>query len=131
MSRRRVPDEVGIAGILVLVVVVMSLLSPNFRTAGNFEVLLLNGAVVALLALGQTFVLLTGGIDLSTGSNLALTGMAAALGMQAGLPGGQPRSSRWPSASRWASSTGSSCTTCACPRSSRRSRCSASPAASP
>ncbi|MBM7817769.1 ribose transport system permease protein [Cellulosimicrobium cellulans] len=86
MSRRRVPDEVGIAGILVLVVVVMSLLSPNFRTAGNFEVLLLNGAVVALLALGQTFVLLTGGIDLSTGSNLALTGMAAALGMQAGLP---------------------------------------------
>ena len=86
MSRRRVPDEVGIAGILILVVVVMSLLSPNFRTAGNFEVLLLNGAVVALLALGQTFVLLTGGIDLSTGSNLALTGMAAALGMQAGLP---------------------------------------------
>lgn len=85
MTKRRVPDEVGIGGILLLVLIVMSVLSPNFRTAGNFEVLLLNGSVVALLALGQTFVLLTGGIDLSTGSNLALTGMTAALAMQAGL----------------------------------------------
>lgn len=86
MSLRRIPDEVGIAGILVLVVLVLALLSPNFLTAGNLEVLLLNGMVVALLALGQTFVLLTGGIDLSTGSNLALSGMVAALGMQAGMP---------------------------------------------
>lgn len=86
MFKRRIPDEAGIAGILILVVLVMSLLSPSFRTTGNIEVLLLNGAVVALLALGQTFVLLTGGIDLSTGSNLALTGMTAALAMQAGLP---------------------------------------------
>ncbi len=92
--------------------------------------LLLNGAVVALLALGQTFVLLTGGIDLSTGSNLALTGMAAALGMQAGLP--------W-----WAATllalvvgvvvglvNGVFVHYLRLPRSSRRSRCSASPAAS-
>lgn len=86
MSLRRIPEEVGIAGILILVVLAMSLLSPNFLTAGNLEVLLINGMVVALLALGQTFVLLTGGIDLSTGSNLALSGMSAALAMQAGLP---------------------------------------------
>jgi ribose transport system permease protein len=86
MALRRIPDEAGIAGILLIVVIVMSLLSPSFRTAGNLEVLLLNGAVVALLALGQSFVLLTGGIDLSTGSNLAFTGMTAALATQAGLP---------------------------------------------
>lgn len=86
MSLRRIPDEAGIAAILVAVVLVLSLLSPSFRTAGNFEVLLVNGMVVALLAMGQSFVLLTGGIDLSTGSTLALTGMSAALGMQAGLP---------------------------------------------
>ncbi|WP_454299908.1 ABC transporter permease [Salana multivorans] len=86
MSKRRIPDEVGIAGILLLVVVVMSVLSPNFLTGGNISVLLLNGCVVALLALGQTFVLLTGGIDLSTGSNLALTGMVAALVMRSGVP---------------------------------------------
>lgn len=84
--RRRVPNEVGIAAVLALVVLAFSLLSPNFRTLENAQVLLLNGAVIAFLALGQTFVLLTGGIDLSTGSNVALTGMIAALSMQAGLP---------------------------------------------
>ncbi len=81
----RMPDEVGILGILLLVVLIMSLLSSNFATVGNFQVLLLNGAVIAFLALGQTFVLLTGGIDLSTGSNVAFTGMLAALAMQAGV----------------------------------------------
>ena len=84
--RRRVPNEVGIAAVVVLVAVVLSVLSPNFRTIENAQVLLLNGAVIAFLALGQTFVLLTGGIDLSTGSNIALTGMIAALTTAAGLP---------------------------------------------
>lgn len=84
--RRRVPNEVGIAAVVVLVAVVLSVLSPNFRTLENAQVLLLNGAVIAFLALGQTFVLLTGGIDLSTGSNIALTGMIAALTTAAGLP---------------------------------------------
>lgn len=84
--RRRVPNEVGIAAVVVLVAVVLSVLSPNFRTIENAQVLLLNGAVIAFLALGQTFVLLTGGIDLSTGSNIALTGMIAALVTSAGLP---------------------------------------------
>ncbi len=85
MTRRSIPDEVGILGILLVVALVLGTISPNFRTGGNLEVLLLNGAVVALLALGQTFVLLTGGIDLSTGSNLCLTGMIAALAMRSGM----------------------------------------------
>lgn len=84
--RRRVPNELGILAVLVLVVAALSMLSPNFFTLENAQILLLNGAVVAFLALGQTFVLLTGGIDLSAGSNVALTGMMAALAMQAGLP---------------------------------------------
>ncbi|MFD1714876.1 ABC transporter permease [Amnibacterium flavum] len=77
--RRRIPNEVGIAAVVLLVAAVLSIISPNFRTLENAQVLLLNGAVIAFLALGQTFVLLTGGIDLSTGSNIALTGMVAAL----------------------------------------------------
>lgn len=83
-KRRRIPDEIGILGILIVVVLTLSLLSDNFGTVGNFQVLLLNGAVIAFLALGQTFVLLTGGIDLSTGSNVALTGMLAAIAMREG-----------------------------------------------
>lgn len=83
---RRLPEEMGILVVLVVVAAVMSLLAKEFMTVGNIQVLMLNGTVVAFLALGQTFVLLTGGIDLSVGSNIALTGMLAALAMQAGAP---------------------------------------------
>jgi len=86
MKRRRIPEEVGIAVVVLLVALALSLISDNFRTVGNLQILLLNGAVIAFLALGQTFVLLTGGIDLSTGSNVALTGMIAALLMRNGMP---------------------------------------------
>lgn len=85
-KRRRLPDEIGIFGVLVLVALIMSMLSPEFMTVGNIQILMLNGTVVAFLALGQTFVLLTGGIDLSVGSNIALTGMLAAISMQMGAP---------------------------------------------
>ncbi|HAM44977.1 MAG TPA: ABC transporter permease [Propionibacteriaceae bacterium] len=86
MTKRRLPEEIGIFGVLVLVGLIMSMLSPEFMTLGNIQVLMLNGTVVAFLALGQTFVLLTGGIDLSVGSNIALTGMLAAISMQMGAP---------------------------------------------
>jgi ribose transport system permease protein len=84
--RLRIVEEGGILAVLVVVVAVLSIMSPNFRTLDNFSVLLVNGMVIAFLALGQTFVLLTGGIDLSTGSNVAMTGVLAALLMQSGLP---------------------------------------------
>jgi len=84
--KRRIPDEAGILAVVVLVGLAFSALSPTFRTFDNAQLLLLNGAVIAFLAMGQAFVLLTGGIDLSTGSNVALTGMTAALLMSNGLP---------------------------------------------
>ncbi len=85
MKRRRLPEESGIAAILLLVMLVMSVLSANFRTFDNLQILLLNGAVIAFLALGQTFVLLTAGIDLSTGSNVAMTGVLSAVLMSHGF----------------------------------------------
>lgn len=86
MNKRRIPEEAGIFAVLIAVVAVLSVLSPTFRTLDNGLVLLVNGTVIAFLALGQAFVLLTGGIDLSTGANVAMTGVVAALFMQAGLP---------------------------------------------
>lgn len=85
-KRFRLPQELGVLIVVLLMAVLMGSISPEFRTAGNMSVLLLNGSVVTLLALGQSCVLLTGGIDLSVGSNIALTGMIAALAMQHGLP---------------------------------------------
>lgn len=84
--RRRIPEELGIFAVIVLVAAIFGLMSPTFRTFDNANLLLLNGAVIAFLAMGQAFVLLTGGIDLSTGSNVALTGMIAALTMRSGAP---------------------------------------------
>ncbi|MFP3713849.1 ABC transporter permease [Puerhibacterium sp. TATVAM-FAB25] len=84
--RRRIPEELGIFVVIVIVAVIFSAVSPTFRTFDNANLLLLNGTVIAFLAMGQAFVLLTGGIDLSTGSNIALTGMIAALLMRSGAP---------------------------------------------
>jgi ribose transport system permease protein len=86
VKRWRWPEETGIAIILLLVALTMSAFSENFRTFQNLQILLLNGAVIAFLAMGQTFVLLTGGIDLSTGSNVAMTGVLAAVLIKQGLP---------------------------------------------
>lgn len=83
---RKAPVEMGIFVVVIIVGLIMAWLAPEFRTASNMKILLLNGTVVLFLALGQTCVLLTGGIDLSVGSNIALTGVIAALSMQAGVP---------------------------------------------
>jgi ribose transport system permease protein len=84
--RHRLPEEAGIFAVLMVVIVAVSFVSPSFRTVSNGFVLLVNGTVIMFLALGQAFVLLTGGIDLSTGANIAMTGVIAALLMQIGLP---------------------------------------------
>lgn len=78
----RLPAEAGIGLVLLAVVVAGSIATPNFLTFSNILVLLLNGAVIGFLCLGQTFVLLTGGIDLSCGSIVALTCVVAALLME-------------------------------------------------
>lgn len=67
--------------------VVMSLLSPFFLTVSNVLGMTKFGAVVGLLALGQTLVILAGGggIDLSVGSALSLSGISMGLLVNAGV----------------------------------------------
>jgi ribose transport system permease protein len=84
-KRWKLPDETGILGMLIVVFVIFCAMSPNMRTLSNGLVLLLNGAVIGLLALGQTFVLLIGGIDLSTGANIAFMGVLVSLLMAHGV----------------------------------------------
>lgn len=83
----RIPAEAGIAFVLLVVLIAGSLASPNFLTLSNMFVLLLNGAVIGFLCLGQSFVLFTGGIDLSCGSIVAMACVLAAVFMETvGLP---------------------------------------------
>jgi erythritol transport system permease protein len=62
---------------LILVLVVFTSLSPQFVSAGNLVIMSKHVAINALLAIGVTFVILTGGIDLSVGSIVGLTAMIA------------------------------------------------------
>jgi erythritol transport system permease protein len=62
---------------LFVLLAVFSFLSPAFLTSSNLIILLKHVAINALLAIGMTFVILTGGIDLSVGSVAGLAGMIA------------------------------------------------------
>jgi erythritol transport system permease protein len=63
--------------VLLLLIILFSILAPNFFTANNFSILSKHVAISAILAIGMTFVILTGGIDLSVGSLAGLSGMVA------------------------------------------------------
>ena len=62
-----------IVGVVILMAFVISMMSPYFFTVGNLSNLLKQVAIIAILAGGQTVVILSGGIDLSIGSILALS----------------------------------------------------------
>lgn len=69
----------GILPILVLICILFSFLSPNFPTAGNAVNILRQASINIVLATGMTFVILTGGIDLSVGSILGVSAVVAVL----------------------------------------------------
>lgn len=64
-------------GLLVLCIIV-SILSPRFLSIANIKNVLTQVSVNTIIAIGMTFVILTGGIDLSVGSSLAISGAVAA-----------------------------------------------------
>ena len=70
---------------LAVVTLVFSLLSPEFLTTGNLSILVKHVAINAILAIGMTFVILSGGIDLSVGSIVGFSGMVAGLLLSRGL----------------------------------------------
>ncbi len=74
---------------LVLVVAVFALLSDapaRYLSSFNLRIVLSQTVIVALGAIGMTIVIISGGIDLSVGATIALTGVVAALGIDAGWP---------------------------------------------
>jgi ribose transport system permease protein len=71
--------RVGPAGILVVLVVVLAVLSDVFLSLENIGNVLNQSAVICVLALGQLLVVVTRGIDLSVGSNLSLSAVIGAM----------------------------------------------------
>lgn len=72
---------IGMVFVYVLFTVLISVFAPasRFATVGNAELMLRQTAVVGIAAIGMTLIIISGGIDLSVGSNIALTTVVIAL----------------------------------------------------
>ena len=74
----------GALAVLILLTAVASVLFSSFPTSDNLDNIAITSAFPAIVALGMTFVIITGGIDLSVGSVFALGGVLAAYGSRWG-----------------------------------------------
>ena len=86
---RRAGNYLGRNGLIVgfiLIVIVLSLSTPAFMKLSNLINIIRQVSVNGILAVGETFVILLGGIDLSVGSGVALAGVLAAGLQRYGLP---------------------------------------------
>jgi ribose transport system permease protein len=70
---------VTLLGIAVILVVVFSLATPFFLSMKNFLNVIVHSSILAMLAIGMTFVIISGGLDLSVGSIIAFTGVLGVL----------------------------------------------------
>jgi len=78
--------ESGALIVLLVAVGALTLASPDFLTGNNLANLARQVAIFGILAIGQLFVILTGGIDLSVGSILGLAGAVTAQLLVGGMP---------------------------------------------
>jgi ribose transport system permease protein len=86
---RRTFARLGPALALVVVVAAFALLTgepAHYLSPLNLRIVVSQTVIVALGAIGMTMIIVSGGIDLSVGSTIALTGVVAALGIAAGWP---------------------------------------------
>jgi ribose transport system permease protein len=87
-TRKRLADA-GPALALVVVVAVFALLTDapsRYLSPFNIRIVLAQTVIVAVGAIGMTMIIISGGIDLSVGASIALTGVVAALTVAAGWP---------------------------------------------
>ncbi len=87
-QRRKVNILFGLTliGLLVALWVALGLATNSFWTPLNISNLLRQGSMTAILALGETFVIITAGIDLSVGAIVGFAGVIIAWLLQAGVP---------------------------------------------
>lgn len=87
-DKKNVKSLLGLLGPfigLLLIIIVISILNPSFLTLSNILNVLRQVSINALIAFGMTFVILTGGIDLSVGSILALSSAVTASLLASGM----------------------------------------------
>jgi ribose transport system permease protein len=81
--------ESAIAASLALLVVALTFLSEHFLTAGNIKNLFDQSAVIGIVTIGEALVIFTGGIDLSVGAVMAISGVVmGTVTLSSGVPAG-------------------------------------------
>lgn len=79
-------QDMGALIALILLVIVIGVISPEFRTIDNFMSLMRQSSINGFIAFGMTCVILTDAIDLSVGSVLALSTALCAAAIKGGMP---------------------------------------------
>jgi ribose transport system permease protein len=119
----------GLIGVAILFAILTGELERYLSTA-NLRVVLAQTVIVAIGALGMTMIIISAGIDLSVGSTIALTSVITAVALREGLPPVLAIAAGIAAGESSVCATVSRSPRCASSRSSRRSACSASRAAS-
>lgn len=78
--------DYGIVLVLVVLLILFSLLSDRFLSAGTMFTIMRQVSITGIISVGMTFVMLTGGIDLSVGAVAGLCSVIAAVLMVNGMP---------------------------------------------
>lgn len=86
LDLRDLLQRFGLLLVFLLLCAVLTLLSDRFLTIPNIVNVLRQSAINGIIAIGMTYVILTGGIDLSVGSVLALSGVITADLLKLGMP---------------------------------------------
>lgn len=77
---------IGAVAIIIIFTIVCSLSGKNFLTVNNIQNIITQSSVIAVIAIGASIVIITGGIDLSAGSIVGFVGIFAGLMIKAGWP---------------------------------------------
>jgi ribose transport system permease protein len=78
LSSLAVNQSTILVGVMIVLIVVFTVLEPKFFSVATANNVLTDWGSVALIAVGQTFVIISGGIDLSVGATIGLSGVIAA-----------------------------------------------------
>jgi ribose transport system permease protein len=79
VKRRRLPATLGPLAVLVVIVAGMTALNPLFLSTVNLQNLARQASILAILAIGETFIILLGSIDLSIEGNMAISSVIIGL----------------------------------------------------
>jgi len=79
-------DRLGMVLSLVIMVIVFSLLNENYFQLSNLQSILISASLMGLVAIGESYLIIAGHVDLSPGSVSAFSGMLAAILLSMGVP---------------------------------------------